>query len=197
MWHWAIFTRGPGETGLEAPPHRAERRPYGVGVHKDILKPWQKQELQRAPSVAHMEDVCWTCTPEPYDPQRPVVCFDETSTQYSRLSRDAPSATTSTAERALEFLACEPLAGWRSHRDPAAHDAGRWIRPQVALPGCRGPADKRPLTQHCLAEIEFRKTAPRRAGAKPRRWCVATPPELVSTGGSPKTIQSIPKLTDY
>ena len=30
--------------------------------------------------VAHMEDVL-DLYAEPYDPQRPVVCFDETSTQ--------------------------------------------------------------------------------------------------------------------
>ena len=44
-----------------------------------------------------------------YDPQRPMVCFDETSNcwrrlgPHCRLSRDAPCGrTTSTAERALE-----------------------------------------------------------------------------------------------
>ena len=31
--------------------------------------------------VAHMEDVL-DLYAEPYDPQRPVVCFDETSTQF-------------------------------------------------------------------------------------------------------------------
>ena len=38
--------------------------------------------------VAHMEDVL-DLYAEPYDPQRPVVCFDETSTQL--LAETRPS----------------------------------------------------------------------------------------------------------
>ena len=56
------------------------------GVRKRLknndLKPWQKQEWcipkVSAEFVAHMEDVL-DLYAEPYDPQRPVVCFDETS----------------------------------------------------------------------------------------------------------------------
>ena len=57
--------------------------------------------------VAHMEDVL-DLYAEPYDPQRPVVCFDETSTQllagrgpHYHPSRDARSGrTTSTGDKA-------------------------------------------------------------------------------------------------
>ena len=56
--------------------------------------------------MAHMEEVL-DLYAEPYDPQRPVVCFDETSTQLLAETRapmpprpDAPSGrTTSTGGR--------------------------------------------------------------------------------------------------
>ena len=53
--------------------------------------------------VAHMEDVL-DLYAQPYDPRRPVVCFDETSTQLlAEPSRgDRRGRTTSTAGRALE-----------------------------------------------------------------------------------------------
>ncbi len=41
--------------------------------------------------VAHMEDVL-DLYAEPYDPQRPVVCFDETSTQLLADTRPAGPA---------------------------------------------------------------------------------------------------------
>ena len=53
-------------------------------LKKNVLKPWQKREWcipkVSADFVAHMEDVL-DLYAEPYDPQRPLVCFDETSTQ--------------------------------------------------------------------------------------------------------------------
>ena len=60
---------------------------------------------------------------EPYDPQRPVVCFDETSTQL--LADTRPPLLAQPGRPARQdyeyrregtrnlFLACEPLAGWR------------------------------------------------------------------------------------
>ena len=72
--------------------------------------------------VAHMEDVL-DLYAEPYDPQRPVVCFDETSTQL--LGDVRPPIPTAPGRPRREdyeyrregtrnlFLACEPLAGWR------------------------------------------------------------------------------------
>ena len=72
--------------------------------------------------VAHLEDVL-DLYAEPYDPQRPVVCFDETSTQLLADTRPPLPAqpgrpTRQDYEYRREgtrnlFLACEPLAGWR------------------------------------------------------------------------------------
>ena len=63
---------------------------------------------------------------EPHDPRRPVVCFDETSTQLSAETRPPlPPLTPQPGRPRREdyeyrregtrnlFLACEPLAGWR------------------------------------------------------------------------------------
>ena len=70
--------------------------------------------------MANMEDVL-DLYAEPYDPQRPVVCFDETSTQLLAESRPAlpprpglPLRQDYRREGTRNlFLACEPLAGWR------------------------------------------------------------------------------------
>ena len=72
--------------------------------------------------VAHMEDVL-DLYAEPYDPQRPVVCFDETSTQLLAETRPVLPAQPGRPRRQDYecrregtrnlFLACEPLAGWR------------------------------------------------------------------------------------
>ena len=72
--------------------------------------------------VAAMEDVL-DLYAEPYDPQRPVVCFDETSTQLLAEVR-APQPVRPGRPRRQDyeyrragtrnlFLTCEPLAGWR------------------------------------------------------------------------------------
>ena len=61
-------------------------------LKKNALKPWQKKEWcipkVSAEFVAHMEEVL-DLYEEPYDPRRPVVCFDETSTQL--LAQTRPS----------------------------------------------------------------------------------------------------------
>ncbi len=72
--------------------------------------------------MAHMEDVP-DLYAEPYDPQRPVVCFDETSTQLLADARPPiPAAHGQPKREDYEyrrdgtrnlFLACEPMAGWR------------------------------------------------------------------------------------
>ena len=69
-----------------------------------------------------MEDVL-DLYAEPYDPQRPVVCFDETSTQLLADTRPPlPTQPGLPQRQDYEyrregtrnlFLACEPLAGWR------------------------------------------------------------------------------------
>ncbi len=72
--------------------------------------------------VAHMEDVL-DLYAEPHDPHRPVVCFDETSTQL--LAETRPPIPPQPGRPRREdyeyrregarnlFLACEPLVGWR------------------------------------------------------------------------------------
>lgn len=69
-----------------------------------------------------MEDVL-DLYAEPYDPKRPVVCFDETSTQLLAEARPPlPMKPGRVRRQDYEyrregtrnlFLACEPLAGWR------------------------------------------------------------------------------------
>ena len=69
-----------------------------------------------------MEDVL-DLYAEPYDPQRPVVCFDETSTQLLAEVRTPLPAQPGRPRRPDYeyrrggarniFLTCEPRAGWR------------------------------------------------------------------------------------
>jgi hypothetical protein len=69
-----------------------------------------------------MEDVL-DLYAEPYDPRRPVVCFDETSTQLLAETRPAlPMQPGQVCRQDYEyrregtrnlFLACEPRRGWR------------------------------------------------------------------------------------
>ena len=69
-----------------------------------------------------MEDVL-DLYAEPYDPQQPVVCFDETSTQLLSEPRPPLSAKPGRPRRRDYeyqregtrnlFLSCEPLRGWR------------------------------------------------------------------------------------
>ena len=63
--------------------------------------------------VAAMEEVL-DLYAEPYAPDRPVVCFDETSTVASS-TRTTPSQDYEYRRGGTRniFLACEPLAGWR------------------------------------------------------------------------------------
>ncbi len=72
--------------------------------------------------MAAMEDVL-DLYAEPYDPRRPVVCFDETSTQL--LSEPRPPLPAKPGQPRRQdyeyrregtrnlFLTCEPLQGWR------------------------------------------------------------------------------------
>ncbi len=72
--------------------------------------------------MAHMEDVL-DLYAEPYDPQRPVICFDESSTQLLADTREpVPVGPGRPKRQDYEyrregtrnlFLACEPKAGWR------------------------------------------------------------------------------------
>ena len=72
--------------------------------------------------VACMEDVL-DLYAEPYDPERPVVCFDETSKQLLAEKRSPIPPKLARRERydyeyqrngtRNLFMLCEPLAGWR------------------------------------------------------------------------------------
>ena len=72
--------------------------------------------------VAAMEDVL-DLYAEAYDPCRPVVCFDETSTQLlAEVRQPLPAQPGRPRRQDYEyrrggarnrFLFCEPLAGWR------------------------------------------------------------------------------------
>ena len=72
--------------------------------------------------VAAMEDVL-DLYAEPYDPSRPTVCFDETSTQLLSEPRPSPPASPGRPRRQDYeyrregtrnlFLTCELLRGWR------------------------------------------------------------------------------------
>ena len=76
----------------------------------------------RADFGPHMEDVLGLYA-EPYDPQRPVVCFDESSTQLLAHTREPVPASPGRHKRQDYesrregthnlFLSYEPKAGWR------------------------------------------------------------------------------------
>ena len=101
-------------------------RDGAAALEKNLLKPWQKQQWcipkVSADFVAHMEDVL-DLYAETYDPQRPVVCFDETSTQLlADLRPSIPAAPGRPRREDYEylrggtrnlFLTCEPQRGWR------------------------------------------------------------------------------------
>ena len=93
-------------------------------AEKNALKPWRKQQwcIPKVSSefVAAMEDAL-DLYAEPYDPERSVVCFDETPTQLladvrepCRQSSDARGLRTKSAgerERATCFW---PVSHWQA-----------------------------------------------------------------------------------
>lgn len=99
--------------------------------------------------MACMEDVL-DLYAEPYDPERPVVCFDETSKQLLAEKRSPILAKPGRRERydyeyqrqgtRNLFMICEPLAGWRhvevTHRRTMVNFAHqmRWLADE-AYPG--------------------------------------------------------------
>ena len=115
--HWTLRKVVRRDQSVRGSPQAAQ---------KNALKPWQKKEWcipkVSAEFVANMEDVL-DLYAEPYDPQRPVVCFDETSTQLLAETRPPmPPRPGLPLRQDYEyrregtrnlFLACEPLAGWR------------------------------------------------------------------------------------
>ena len=98
-----------------------------VRLHlKNTLKPWWEQRWYipkvSADFVAHLEDIL-ALYAEPFNPQRPIVCFGETSAQLQAEIRD-PLQGDPGCPRLVDyeylrrcprnlFLNCEPFAGWR------------------------------------------------------------------------------------
>ena len=143
--------------------------------------------------VAHMEDVL-DLYAEPYDSQRPVVCFDETSSQLpwrrrgrrSRLGLGSPCGrTTSTGGRA-RATCLWPVSRWRGWRQVAvtqrrtmqdfAHQM-RWLVDEAypEVPVVRVVLDN--LNTHRTASLyETFPAAEARRIAK--RWSSTTPPSM-------------------
>ena len=95
-------------------------------LKKNELKPWTKKEWcipkVSGEFVARMEDVL-DLYHQDYDPDHPVVCFDETSKQLVADKRPSIGAKPGRVERydyeykrngtRNLFMFCEPKAGWR------------------------------------------------------------------------------------
>ena len=143
--------------------------------------------------VAHMEDVLDLCA-QPYDPRRPVVCFDETSTQLLADTRPPlPAQPGRPARQDYEyrregtrnlFLTCEPMAGWRhvqvTERRTMQDFARqmRWLVDEAypEVPVVRVVLDNRTPTGQLPCTRPSQR--PRPAGS-PNGWSSTTPP---STG---------------
>lgn len=107
---------------------RASRKRNGeIGVKKNELKPWQKEQWCIPPEaneefVYHMEDVL-DVYQRPYDPRFPQVCMDEGLKELHSQVREALAAEPGVAKRedyhygregvCSIFLANEPLRGKR------------------------------------------------------------------------------------
>ena len=108
------------ECAYERLCHQLHNTP-GLRMMRGSSMPWHIPKVS-AEFVANMEDVL-DLYAEPHDPQRPVVCFDETSTQLLAETRPPlPPRPGRPLRQDYEyrregtrnlFLACEPLAGWR------------------------------------------------------------------------------------
>jgi len=96
---------------------------------------WCIPPKQSAEFVYHMEDVL-AAYQQPPDPQRPVVCLDETSRQLIGEVREVLPAKPGAVERydsvyvrngvANLFVAFEPLAGWRQVTVTDTRKRGDW-----------------------------------------------------------------------
>ena len=107
--------------------HQSQRQHDRADIKKNILKPHLKQQWVIPPTanaafVAAMEDVLAVYT-RPRDPDRPLVCLDETSKQLIRETRmpvpmkcGRPRRVDYEYERngtANIFMLFAPLEGWR------------------------------------------------------------------------------------
>ena len=139
--------------------------------------------------VACMEDVL-DLYAEPYDSQRPVVCFDETSKQLVAEKRSPIPAKAGRQERfdyeyqrngtRNLFMTCEPLAGWRHvavterrSMEDFAHQM-RWLMATTS-PGSNSATDRLHSMKH-----SWKRSGSRRENASPkslpsrRRGCRGT-----------------------
>ena len=140
--------------------------------------------------MAAMEDVL-DLYAQPYDPQRPVVCFDETSTQLlADVTEPLPAKPGRPRREDYEyeragtrnlFLTCEPRRGWRHvaiTRQRTMQDFARQMRWLVDeaypdVPVIRLVLDN--LNTHRMASLyeTFRRPRP---GALPSGWSSTTLP---------------------
>ena len=141
--------------------------------------------------MANMEDLL-DLYAEPYDPRRPVVCFDETSTQLLAETRPSlPPRPGIPLRQDYEyrregvrnlFLACEPLAGWRHvavtqrrTMEDFAHQM-RWLVDE-AYPESPGGAGGHGQPEHAPSGRPCtRRSRRQRPGGLRSGWSSTTPP---------------------
>ncbi len=129
------------------------------------LKPWRKQEWcipphANAEFVYHMEDVL-DVYKRPVDPQRPVMCFDESPEQLVRETRQALPMQPGEPERydyeyqregvANLFMFFAPLQNWRHVKVTARRTKADWAECMRELVDVHFPhADKIVIVQDQL-----------------------------------------------
>ena len=134
-----------------------------------------------------MEDVL-DLYEEPYDPQRPVVCFDETSTQLLADSRPPiPVGRGRPRRQDYEylragtrnlFLACEPRRGWRRDNNPSAHRCSDFAHQMAGMRPNPGGSRQPEHPPHGIPDAEARRIV---------NWSSTTPP---STGVGSTSLSS-------
>src|SRR5205823_11254394 len=114
-------------TGRSGPASLRQPRDGAAGSKKNDIRPWIIEVWCLPPQadaqyVCRMEDVITTYQ-LPYDPQYPVVCFDEACKQlFGEVRPPLPPEPGSPAKQDYEYerkgvcnqlMLCEPLRGWR------------------------------------------------------------------------------------
>ena len=149
---------------------------------------------------------------EPYDPRRPVVCFDETSTQLLAETRPSlPPRPGIPLRQDYEyrregvrnlFLTCEPLAGWR--HVAVTQRRTMELRPSDALAGGRslsgypGGAGGHGQPEHAPSGVPVRDVPGGRGPADCQAAAVPLHPQarkLVEHGGN-RVQRAIPLLLE-
>jgi DDE superfamily endonuclease len=150
---------------------------------------WCIPPKQSAEFVYHMEDVL-AVYQQPPDPQRPVVCRDETFRQLIGEVREALPTRPGAVERydsvyvrngvASVFLAFEPLAGWRQVRITETRRRTDWAHfVESLLEGRYRDAERvvlvmDQLNTHSAASL-YETFAPEKAQRLADRWRSITP----------------------